>query len=149
MTCPQYDFHIHTKYLGCANATMEIPAIIQECERLGMTCVGITDHLNTLDKVELHVPIREDLEKVDIEMEVYLGVELNFTGYDKSFAFNPEIKEHYGFQFAIGGIHSSYLESLGNCIFRRMYGLQHKSLLDVGRWSTNGLASCGKLVSAV
>jgi histidinol phosphatase-like PHP family hydrolase len=127
MTCPQYDFHIHTKYLGCANGTMEIPAIIQECERLGMTCVGITDHLNTLDKAELHVPIREDLEKVDTEMEVYLGVELNFTGYDQPFAFNSDIKERYGFQFAIGGIHSSYLEEYD---LKKLIDIQHQHHLN-------------------
>ena len=60
-------------------------------------------------------------------------------------------QDWYGFENLNRHFNSSIyeLESLGNCIFRRMYGLQHKSLLDVGRWSTNGLASCGKLVSAV
>ena len=38
--------------LGCGNATMEIPSIVRECERLGVAALGITDHLNTLDKPE-------------------------------------------------------------------------------------------------
>ena len=29
------DYHMHTRYLGCANATMEIGPIVKECERLG------------------------------------------------------------------------------------------------------------------
>ncbi len=33
---PRYDFHIHTKYLGCAYETMDIPSIVKECVRLGV-----------------------------------------------------------------------------------------------------------------
>ena len=59
---PRHDSHIHTKYLGCANGTMEVPAIVQECERLGVTSLGITDHLNSTNKLALHVPIKKDIE---------------------------------------------------------------------------------------
>jgi len=110
MPCPRSDLHTHTKYLGCANETMEVQAIVKECERLGVTCLGITDHLNTLDRLDDHVPIRADLEKLETEMEVYFGVELNFTGCDEEFAFGAEVKEKLGFQFAIGGIHGTYLD---------------------------------------
>ena len=116
----QCDYHIHTKHLGCANATMEVSAIVRECERLGVTSLGITDHLNTLDKLNLHLLIREDIEALDTEIEVYFGVELNFTGVDENFAFSAEVKEQYGFQFAIGGIHNTYLD---------VYDL--KSIVDV------------------
>ena len=110
MQCPRCDFHIHTKYLGCANSTMEIPAIVKECERLGVRSIAMTDHLNTLDQIELHPPIREAIKRLDTELAVYFGVELNFTGRDEGFAFSQEIKEEHGFQFAIGGIHSAYLD---------------------------------------
>jgi len=111
MLCPKYDFHIHTKYLKCANSTMEVPAIVQESKRLGVTALGITDHLNTLDKVDLHTLILQDIQTLEESgIDIYFGVELNFTGYDQGFAFNQEIKEKYGFQFAIGGIHSTYLD---------------------------------------
>jgi len=124
MECPKYDFHIHTKYLGCGNATMEIPSIVRECKRLGVTSLGITDHLNSLDKLELHVPIRRDIEELeDAGVEVYFGVELNFTGYDRGFAFSQEIKEEYGFQFAIGGIHSTYLEEYD---LKKLVDIQHR-----------------------
>ena len=111
MICPQVDFHMHTKYLKCANNTMEIPAIVQECKLLGVKTFGITDHLNTLDKVDLHTLILRDLQALDEpDIDIFFGVELNYTGCDQEFAFNQEIKEKYGFQFAIGGIHSTYLD---------------------------------------
>jgi histidinol phosphatase-like PHP family hydrolase len=109
MPCPRYDFHIHTKYLGCANETMEVPAIVRECERVGVKTLGITDHLNRFDQVELHRSIRADIEALDTDLDVYFGVELNYTGCDEEFVFNAELKEEYGFQFAIGGIHNPYL----------------------------------------
>lgn len=120
---PRCDFHIHTKYLGCANGTMELPAIVQECERLGVTQLGITDHLNSLDKLELHLPIRRDIDALDARAEVYFGVELNFTAVDGGFPFSPEIKEEYGFQFAVGGIHSAYLESYD---LKKLVDIQHR-----------------------
>ena len=124
MTHPTYDFHIHTKYLGCANGTMEIPAIVQECTRLGVTALCITDHLNSLDKVDLHVPILQDIQELeDPGIEIYFGVELNYTGYDQGFAFSQEIAERYGFQFAIGGIHATYLDEYD---ITRMVDIQHK-----------------------
>ncbi len=35
------------------------------------------------------------------------GVELNFLGADGSLAFSQEVKEQYGFQFAIGVLRSN------------------------------------------
>jgi histidinol phosphatase-like PHP family hydrolase len=123
MKAPRYDFHIHTKYLGCANETMEVPEIVKVCERLGVATLGITDHLNTLDKLELHVPIRDDLLAVETEVEVYFGVELNFLGCDDEFAYNPEVQEELGFQFAIGGIHGTYLKEYD---LAKLVEIQHR-----------------------
>ena len=36
----RFDLHIHTKYLGCANETMEVEAIVRECEHLGVECIA-------------------------------------------------------------------------------------------------------------
>jgi len=120
---PRCDFHMHTKYLGCANGTMEVPAMVRECEGLGVTSLGITDHLNTLDKLNLHLLIRRDIEALNTETEVYFGVELNFTGADEGFAYNAEVKEQYGFQFAIGGIHSTYLDAYD---LKTLVDVQHR-----------------------
>jgi histidinol phosphatase-like PHP family hydrolase len=123
MKCPLYDFHIHTKYLGCANATMEIPSIIRECEKLGVTSLAITDHLNTFDQLGQHALILKDIQRLDTNIEVFFGVELNYSGYDREFVFNQEIKEKYGFQFSIGGIHSAYLKEYD---LKNLIDIQHK-----------------------
>lgn len=120
---PKCDFHVHTKYLRCANETMEVPAIVQECQRLGVTTLGITDHLNSLDKLDLHLLIKRDIEALMPELDVYFGVELNFTEVDGGFAFSSEIKEEYGFQFAIGGIHSTYVEAYD---LKQIVDIQHR-----------------------
>ncbi len=120
---PQCDYHIHTKYLCCADSTMEIPAIVRECERIGVTTLGITDHLNTLDNLDLHLLIKEDIEALDTKTKVYFGVELNFTGADEQFAYNADVREQYGFQFAIGGIHSTYLNAYD---LKALVDVQHR-----------------------
>lgn len=127
---PRYDFHIHTKYLGCANATMEVNAIVKECARIGVTKIGITDHLNTLDKLELHLPIRRDIQQLSPNIDVYFGVELNFLGLDGDFAFSAEIKERYGFQFVIGGIHGLYLDTYDP---KKLVDIQHRHHLKACR----------------
>ncbi len=126
----RWDFHIHTKYLGCANGTMEVAAIVNECERCGVTALAITDHLHTLDTLDLHVPIREDIDALETKTPVYFGVELNFLGMDDDFAFSPEVKEEYGFQFAIGGIHRTYLEAYD---LKKMMDIQHRHHLKTCR----------------
>ena len=124
------DYHIHTTYLGCANATMEVAAIVGECERLGVTSLGITDHLNSLDKLALHEPIKRDIEALDTDIEVYFGVELNFLAPDGDFAFSTEVKERYGFQLAIGGIHGAYLDMYDQ---KKLVDIQHRHHLRVCR----------------
>jgi len=127
---PQCDFHIHTKYLGCANETMEIAAIVAECERLGVTSLAITDHLNSLDRLEDHRPIRKDIEALDTATSVYFAVELNYTALDGDFAYSAEVAEQYGFQFAIGGIHSAYLETYD---LAELVEIQHRHHLKTCR----------------
>ena len=127
---PRLDFHIHTKCLGCANETMEVPAIAQECERLGLEALGITDHVNSLDRLPLHLNIKRDLEVLETQIPVYFGVELNFTGLDEGFPFSAELKEEYGIQFAIGGIHNAYLESYD---LETLLEIQHRHHLKTCR----------------
>ena len=128
----RYDFHIHTKHLGCANATMEVAAIVRECERLGATAIALTDHLNTLDRLEKHIPIREDLDALDTRLPVYFGVELNFTGCDEGFAYSEEVRDLTGFQFAIGGIHGTYLPKDGYDV-KKVVDIQHRHHLKTCR----------------
>ena len=132
MTVPRFDFHIHTKYLGCANETMEVGAIVERCRSLGVAKLGITDHLNALDKLPLHRPIRADIEALGAEpgdsaepgdVEVYFGVELNFLGAEGDFAYSEEVRDELGFQFAIGGIHATYLDEYD---IEKLVAIQHR-----------------------
>ena len=113
MKCPRFDFHIHTKHMGCANATMDVPAIVAECERLGLTAIAMTDHMHSADDLPRHALIRRDVEQLPAEtkVKVFFGVELNFNACDGDFGFSREVKQRGGFQFAIGGIHGTYLET--------------------------------------
>jgi histidinol phosphatase-like PHP family hydrolase len=120
---PKHDYHMHTKYLGCANTTMEVPAMFAECARIGVTSLGITDHLNTVDKLPLHQPIRKDIRATETSIAVYFGVELNFTGCDQDFAYSKEIRDELGFQFAIGGIHGTYLDEYD---LTKIIDIQHR-----------------------
>lgn len=102
---------------------MEVSAIAEACERLGVTKLGITDHLNSLDKLELHRPIKKEIERLNTSLDVYFGVELNFLGCDGAFPFNKDIKEQYGFQFAIGGIHGTYMDRYD---LKQIVDIQHR-----------------------
>ncbi|MCM8768287.1 MAG: PHP domain-containing protein [Candidatus Omnitrophica bacterium] len=123
MNLPRTDYHIHTHYLGCANSTMTIPEIIQECQSFGVTSLAITDHLNTPEQIPLHLKIRQELEQLEAEIEIFFGVELNFTRCDGDFVFSQEIKDKIGFQFAIGGIHTTYLEQYD---LKKLVEIQHR-----------------------
>ena len=123
MASPRFDFHIHTKYLGCANETMEVEAIVRRCESLGVTKLAITDHLNTPEKLDLHRPIRDDIKALDAGIDVHFGVELNFRGPDGEFAYDERVREELGFEFAIGGIHSTYLEEYD---IEKLVAIQHR-----------------------
>ena len=130
MAMPKCDFHIHTKYLKCANETMDVFAIVRECERLGITSLGITDHLISVDQLELHRPIKKDIESLDTKIDVYFGVELNFIAADGDFPYSEEIRDQYGFQFAIGGIHETYLDSYD---LKKLVDIQHRHHLKTCR----------------
>ena len=124
MELPKYDFHIHTKYLKCANETMEVRAIIQECERIGVAAVAITDHMKDIETLTLHSDIRRDLEQLNVGIDVYFGVELNFTRCDEGFLYDEDIRDKIGFQFAIGGIHSAYVTN--DYDVRKVVDVQHR-----------------------
>ncbi len=109
---------------------MEVPSIVQECSRLGVTALGITDHLNSLDMLDIHRSIKRDIQSLVPEIDVYFGMELNFIAPDGGFPFSPEVKEQYGFQFAMGGIHRTYLEAYD---LKKIVDIQHRHHLKTCR----------------
>ena len=124
------DMHIHTWRIGCANETMKLADIVPACQRAGNQWIAITDHLNTPEQLPTHRLILDDIRNLRTDLPVYFGVELNFTGCDEGFVFDPEIQADYGFQFAIGGIHSTYLEAFD---LDRLVEIQHRHHLRTCR----------------
>ena len=121
---------MHCHHLGCADETMRIPDIVAAWQSAGATALAITDHLNTFDKLDLHRPIPGELRACRTDADLYFGVELNFLSCDGAFAFNEEIKAELGFQFAIGGIHNSYLDAYDA---KKLVDIQHRHHLRVCR----------------
>ncbi len=117
------DYHVHTHYLGCANSTMTLEAIAREAERLGVDEIAITDHLNSLDKLGKHAPIKSDIRALQSKVRFYFGVELNFLACRGEFPYDENVRDHMGFQFAIGGVHSTYLDSYD---LVRLIDIQHE-----------------------
>lgn len=103
------DFHLHTRYIGCADETMEVVDILRICQDAGLEEIAITDHLNHLGQLDQHWQIKEALFRCDESITVYFGAELNFSGPNGQLAIDDEAFENaIGFQFFIGGIHSAY-----------------------------------------
>ena len=124
MKCPKYDFHIHTKYLH-PGSDAGISDIVNECKRLGVVSLAITDHLNSFDELELHALIRKDIERLDTDVEVYFGVELCLPGWkDPKLVFKQELKDRLGFQFVIGGIHNVCFQ--GEYDLKKLVDIQHR-----------------------
>ncbi len=105
------DCHIHTFYQRCGNETLSVPNIIRRAESIGLKKIAITDHLNTLDRLERFNYIKADIHDVKTDVEVFFGVELNYQACDGEFAYNEKIHREYEFEVVIGGIHSTYTES--------------------------------------
>lgn len=84
--------------------------MVRECERLGVTCLGFTDHVNRTEDVAKHAAICTDLRQLDTSLDIYFGVEVNFLGCDGEFPIDEQVKQEAGFQFVTGGIHSHYME---------------------------------------
>jgi len=100
------DYHIHTFYQRCGNETLTVPAIVSRSETGRKSSIAITDHLNHLGMLDNFRLIKRDIEQVETDLEVWFGVELNYMDCDGEFAFSAAIKEDYGFEVVIGGIHS-------------------------------------------
>lgn len=106
-----FDCHVHTFYQRCGNETLTVPAVIRRAEAIGLKKIAITDHLNTLERLERFRWIKADIDDVKTDIEVFFGVELNYGACDGEFAYSREIHEEFGFEVVIGGIHSTYSET--------------------------------------
>lgn len=108
----QVDYHIHTRYIKYAHETMTILAIVAEAERLGLTSIAITDHLNAPQYLDEHRNIKRDLDEIDSELEIIFGAEVN--AYDQAtgmVSIDERQKEELGFELVIGGPHETFSDT--------------------------------------
>lgn len=119
------DYHIHTKYLGCANQTMEVAEIVSRCQALGLESIAITDHLDRMSDLPKHRRIADDIRAIDTPLRVYLGVELNVLN-GRSSPYAEAIRHEAGFQFAIGGPHGP---AVADYDLEQIIAIQHRNHL--------------------
>ncbi len=101
------DYHIHTHYVGCANATMTVPAILERCRQFGRTSIAITDHCDTELRLLKNRLIREELERTDTAgLEVFFGCELNVLDRDGRLALDEKAIRREGFEVVVAGPHT-------------------------------------------
>jgi histidinol phosphatase-like PHP family hydrolase len=105
------DYHIHTFYQKCGNQTLTVEAIIRRAEQIGLKSIAITDHLNSYSQLPNFRFIRRDIEQLATPIEVFFGCELNFDGCDGDFAYDEDVRDEFGFEVVVGGIHSAYTDS--------------------------------------
>jgi histidinol phosphatase-like PHP family hydrolase len=123
------DLHIHTARIGCANETMSVPALLERCEQEGITTIAITDHLNTPDQLPTHLQIKEDLRAYQGPVKMIWGVEVNVIDKDTgAVSINEQQIEEAGFEFVIGGPHSTYFSEPDP---KGIIDLQHKLMMAV------------------
>jgi histidinol phosphatase-like PHP family hydrolase len=104
------DYHIHTKYLKCADETMTLPAIVRRCEELGLRSIGIADHLNVRENYYQFAYIKRDIAALDTDLEVFFGVEINLLNGEGEIPYDEAMRDAIGFEFAIGGPHGAYVD---------------------------------------
>jgi len=103
------DYHIHTHYVGCANETMRIPAILERCNALGRTSIAITDHRDDDGRRDKNQLIKQELERTDPGgLEVFFGCELNIQNLDADVVLDERMKSDEGFDIVAAGIHSTW-----------------------------------------
>jgi len=104
------DYHIHTKYLKCADDTMTLPAIVGRCEELGLKSIGIADHLNVRENYYQFAYIKRDIAALDTQLEVFFGAEINLLDGRGEIPYDEAMRDAIGLEFAIGGPHGAYVE---------------------------------------
>jgi len=119
------DYHIHTLYLKCGDETLTIENIYARCKELGITSIAITDHLNKREYLPEHFKIKRDMEATPTDLEVFFSVELNVLDRDCTWPYDEEVKMEAGFQFAIGGVHGTWIDEYD---IDRLVRVQHDML---------------------
>ena len=102
---------------------MTIKAIFRKSEELGLKSIGITDHLNKIEFLSEHLKIKNDIQNTSTDLEVFFGVEINLLSKNGEIPYDESIRDETGFEYAIGGIHSTYIETYD---LQKLIDIQHR-----------------------
>jgi len=116
------DFHLHTAYTD-AEKGMTVATLVPAAEKLGITHLGLTDHLHTAADLPIHRRLREELRAQPTSLALYFGVEIDINRRYEPWVLDAALKEEMGFQFAIAGLHQMLCEQRD---WRRIIPLHHE-----------------------
>lgn len=82
----RYNFHIHTRFSGCAKPEMIAADIVKKADECGLEMIALTDH-NYINKknavAQQRYDIIRELEGLEHNVKVLIGAELSSYGIDK------------------------------------------------------------------
>jgi histidinol phosphatase-like PHP family hydrolase len=73
------DFHVHTNRSRCADRGLSLEKVIREYESRGYRFIALTDHYYRDLGVEPFLKAREELERIETPLKVYLSVEVELA----------------------------------------------------------------------
>ena len=107
---PKTDFHLHaTKYrLGENWPDMTVEHIVQRCEALGYTDIGIVEHLDKSPKhpVACLEGLVAEFRTVTSAMRISVGAELDIGDVEMSVPDTSRTKERLGLDYCLASVHS-------------------------------------------
>lgn len=66
-TAPNYDLHNHTKYCDHAEDDLTLENLVNRAHDLGLSCLGISEHVRTAEEARLYELIRRDQENAETQ----------------------------------------------------------------------------------
>ena len=107
---PRTDFHLHaTKYrLGDNQPDMTVSHIVERCEALGYSDIGIVEHLDKSSKHPVHClkSLIAEFRTLSSPMRISVGAELDIDGDEMSVPNTVQIKERLGLDYCLASVHS-------------------------------------------
>lgn len=86
----QCDLHVHTFHSPCGEDEMTPEAIIQAAEKMGIEHIAITDHVHPMSDPAAIVRLREEFNRIETLIRVYIGCEADILSVKES-VIGPEL----------------------------------------------------------
>ena len=108
---PRTDFHLHATHyrLGDNQTDMTVSHIVDRCEALGYSDIGIVEHLDKSPKHPGHCleSLVAEFRTVSSPMRVSVGAELDIANDEMSVPDTARTKERLGLDYCLASVHST------------------------------------------